>query len=498
VTESAARSAETGTGSEPAPYRLVFAVLLGGVTAYSLLQSLIIPVLPTIQRGLHTSQRDVTWVLTGYLLSAAVFTPIIGRMGDMYGKKRMLIGVMGALAVGCVMAALAPSLLVMVVARLVQGAGGAVLPLAFGILRDEAPPDRVAGAIGVIAAMTAVGGGVGIVLAGPLVQLLDYHWLFWLPLVLIIPSAIAAEVWLPPSQRRPVVRPSLSSGLALSGWLICLLLAISEAPAWGWTDPRVVILLAATVVLVVGWVVKEHRAAEPLVDMVMMRLRPVWTTNLVALLFGFGLYASFAFIPQFVQSPRSGGYGFGASVTGSGFFLLPLTVAMFLTGLLTGRVAAAVGSKLPVVAGSTVAFAAFLLLAAQHGHAWELYLCTGVMGVGFGLAFSAMSNLIVDAVPHHQTGIASGMNANIRTVGGSVGSQLTATIITSGVAAGALPSAAGYTRGFVFLACSAGLAAVAALFIPKQARGRAPGGHRIDHAELAMVAGGTLTEGDLP
>jgi MFS family permease len=397
------------------------------------------------------------------------------------------------------MAALATSLPIMVVARLVQGVGGAVLPLSFGILRDEAPPDRVAGAIGVTAAMTAVGGGFGIVLAGPLVKALDYHWLFWLPLFLIAPSAVAAHFWLPRSPHRGLRLPSVSSGLLLSGWLVSLLLAISEAPTWGWADPRVLGLLAATAVLAVAWVLAEQRAAEPLVDMAMMRRRPVWSTNLVAVLFGFGLYAAFAFIPQFVQSPPSDGYGFGASITGSGLFLLPMTGTMFATSLLTGRVAATLGSKLPVVVGSAMAFVALLLLASLHAQPWEIYLATGIMGVGFGLAFSAMSNLIIDAVPEHQTGVASGMNANIRTIGGSIGSQLTATILTSGVAAGALPTADGYTRAFAFLAASAALATLAALLIPTQRRRLVPGmAHRIDHPSLAIVAGGTLTEGDVP
>jgi EmrB/QacA subfamily drug resistance transporter len=479
------------------PFRLVFAILLGSVTAFSLLQSLVIPVLPTIERGLHTSQRNVTWVLTAYLLSAAVCTPIIGRVGDAYGKERMLVVALAGLALGCVTAALASSLLVMIIARLVQGVGGAVMPLSFGILRDKAPPHRVAGAIGVVAAMTAVGGGFAIVLAGFLVRALDYHWLFWLPLFLIVPCGLAVKVWLRGDPPGRLARPSVAGGLALSGWLVCLLLAISEGPSWGWTDPRVLALLGAAVALAVLWIVVEYRAPEPLVDMAMMRRRAVWTTNLVALLFGVGMYAAFAFLPQYVQTPSSSGYGFGASITGSGLFLLPLTTTMFLTALLAGRVAAAFGSRLPVIVGSGLAFGALLLLTLQRDQPWKVCVATGLLGVGFGLAYAAMSNLIVDAVPSHQTGVASGMNANIRTIGGSVGTQLMAGIVTAGVVAGALPPDSGYTRGFAFLAFSAALAAVAAAFIPRPHGMRAGAGVRVDHAELAVVASGTLTEGEL-
>src|SRR3984885_7429467 len=147
-----------------------------GISAFALLQSLVIPVLTTVQHDLHTTQSTVTWVLTAYLLSASVFTPILGRIGDMIGKEKVLVAVLAALAVGSILAALATSISVMIVARAIQGIGGGIIPLSFGIIRDEFPREKVAGAVGVIAALIAVGGGLGLVLAGPIVNLLDYHW----------------------------------------------------------------------------------------------------------------------------------------------------------------------------------------------------------------------------------------------------------------------------------------------------------------------------------
>jgi MFS family permease len=162
-------------------YQATFAVLATAVGAYALLQSLVVPVLPTIQAGLHTSQNTVTWVLTAYLLSASIFTPIMGRLGDMFGKERLLVITLVALTMGSLLAAVAGSISIMIVARAIQGIGGGVLPLSFGIIRDEFPKEKVSGAVGIIAALTAAGGGLGIVLAGPIVQALDYHWLFWIP-----------------------------------------------------------------------------------------------------------------------------------------------------------------------------------------------------------------------------------------------------------------------------------------------------------------------------
>jgi EmrB/QacA subfamily drug resistance transporter len=480
-----------------AHYKITFAVLLIGITAYGLLQSLVLPVLPTIQHDLHTSQSTVTWVLTAYLLTASIFTPIIGRLGDMFGKKRLLVATLVILGLGTVVAALSTSIGVLIVGRAIQGVGGGVLPLAFGIIRDEFPPAKVSTGVGFTAAIVAVAAGAGIVLAGPIVSHLNYHWLFWLPLFMIAIGAVATHFFVPESPVRSPGRISWGAAVLLSGWLVALLLAVSEGASWGWASPAVIGLVTAAVVLCGWWIMVELRSKDPLVDMRMMRIPAVWTTNLVSFLFGMGMYAVLVFIPEFVQTPSSAGYGFSASIIQSGLFLLPLTVAMFVFGLLAGPMARAIGSKVSVVAGSTISSAAFVLLTVAHHQRWEIYLASTLLGSGLGLAFSAMSNLIVEAVPPGQTGIASGMNANIRTIGGSIGSAVTASIVTASVVGGSLPAESGYTRGFLFLAVATGAAAISSLFIPKSrpGKGAAPGPGHFDHAELAMVAGGTLTEG---
>jgi EmrB/QacA subfamily drug resistance transporter len=451
-------------------YNVTFSVLVLGVAAYALLQSMVIPVLPTIQHQLHTSQSTVTWVVTAYLLSASVFTPLLGRIGDMAGKERMLVVTLLGLAVGSLLAALASSIIVMIIARVIQGIGGGVLPIAFGIVRDEFPREKVNGAIGNLAALTAVGGGLGLVLAGPIVDHLNYHWLFWIPMVMVFAAAVAAYLFVPESPVRTPGRISWGAAALLSAWLVCLLVAVSEGPSWGWMSSRVVGLIVAAVVLAAAWIALELRSSEPLIDMRMMRIPTVWTTNLVAFLFGVTMYGVMAFLPQFVQTPRSAGYGFGASVTASGLFLLPLTVTMFGGGLASGRLSGRFGSKSVLAAGSAISIAPVLLLTFGHGRAWEIYLASGVLGIGIGLAFSAMSALVVESVSLEQTGVASGMNANIRTIGGSVGSAIMASIVTSGVAAGALPKNSGYTNGFLFIAVATVLATAAALLIPTARR----------------------------
>ena len=480
--------ADEKTRSRPT---VTFAVLALGVSAFAMLQSLVVPVLTTVQKELHTTQGTVTWVLTAYLLSASIMTPILGRVGDIAGKKKVFVGTLVALAVGSLLAAIAPSIGVMIVARVIQGFAGGMLPVGFGIIRDEFPADKVAGAVGVIASLAAVGAGLGIVLAGPIVEALNYHWLFWLPLILTVAAAISAVVFVPESEVRTHGRISFLPALLLSGWLVALLLALSEAPSWGWGSAKVLVLLAAAIILTAGWLASELRASTPLIDLKMMRQTAVWTNNLVALLIGVGMYATFAFLPEFVQTPSAAGYGFGASITKSGLMLLPSTITMFVVGIFAGRLARQLGGKILVIAGCLIGCASMSILAFAHHHEWQIYVSTALMGIGFGLAFSAMSALIVAAVPPSQTGVASGMNANIRTIGGSIGAAIMASIVTSQLAPSGLPKDAGYTTGFAVLACGLLLAALAGLLMPAARQARSAEGELV-HAEAAMVAGGTV------
>lgn len=483
----------TSTGQR-SHYQLTFIVLAVSVASFALLQSLVTPVLTEIQAELHTDQTTVTWVLTAYLLSASVFTPIIGRIGDKVGKERMLVIVLIGLAIGSLIAALATSIGPMIVARVIQGVGGGVLPLAFGIIRDEFPEQKIPGAVGIIASLAAVGGGVGIVIAGPIVNALNYHWLFWLPMIVTILAAIAAYVVIPESPIRTPGKISVLPAVLLSAWLIALLLALSEGSSWGWTSGRVLGLIALAIVAAIAWVMVEQHSASPLIDMDMMRLPAVWTTNLVALLVGFGMYASFGFLPQFTQTPSSAGYGFGASITESGLMLLPSSFTMFTVALLSGTFVRLIGPKTVVVIGNLISAASMAILAFAHEEEWQLYVAAAVMGVGVGLVFACLSNLIVAAVPPEQTGVASGMNANIRTIGGSVGAAVMASIVTANVFPNGLPFESGYTNGFFALVIAFVLAAVVALAIPRVSRQTIE--ERLvgepEHAELGMVAGGTL------
>lgn len=479
-------------------YRVTFVVLATAVAAFSLLQSLVVPVLATIQEDLHTDQSTATWVLTAYLLAASVATPIVGRVGDAVGKKKMMLVTLGLLAAGSLLAALATSVGVLIVARVIQGFGGGVLPLAFGMIRDEFPAAKVGAAVALMASLTAVGSGLGSVIAGPIVTSLGYHWLFWLPMIVTLLAGVATFAYVPESRILNPTKIRLLPAALLSAWLICLLFPLSKAPHWGWAAPRTLGLFAASIVLVVVWIWVEQRSDAPLIDMRMMRLPAVWTLNLVAFLVGIGMYASFGFVPQFVQTPTSEGYGFGATITESGLMLLPSALAVLTVGLLSGRVTRRFGDKRVIITGTILMTLSFALLTGAHDEKWQLYLANLILGLGIGASFSAMSSLIVEAVSVDQTGVASGMNANIRTIGGSVGAALMGTVVAAGAVAGGLPKESGYTHGFLMLTGLSALATLAALIIPVVRRAHLPDEEAEPaHAALGLVAAGTVV-GDKP
>ncbi|WP_203830670.1 MFS transporter [Actinoplanes palleronii] len=450
---------------QPASSLLVLYLALGGL-AFAVLQSLVSPALATIGRDLNATTSDVSWVVTAYLLSASVLTPILGRLGDIAGKRKVLIGVLAILAVGTVIAALAPNLAVLIVGRIFQGAAGAILPLSIGMVRDELPRERVATTVGLISAIFGVGAGIGIVAAGPIVEHLSWHWLFWLPLGLIAIALAGAIFGMKESPVRSPGKLDVLGASILSVSLVSLLLAISKGQAWGWGEAKTIGLLALGVVGLIGFVLVELRVKEPLIDMKLMKIRGVWATDLVALILGFAMFGTFLLVPTLLQLPAATGYGFGKSVSTAGLFLLPTVVMMVVFGPLAGILNRKYGPKLPMFLGAVFVVGAFTLPALAHGQIWQV-LASGILtGAGIGFAFAAMSNAIIEAVPAAQTGEATSVNTIARTIGSSIGTAVVAAVITSNTTAQGLPTDAAFTNGFWVCAGVAVLAIVAALALP--------------------------------
>src|SRR3954454_9733166 len=239
----------------PRPRTILAVLSLGGIS-YALLQSLVVPALPEIQKSLHTTESAVGWILTAFLLSASVATPIIGRLGDMYGKERLLLIVLGMLAFGTLISAVASSLWLMILGRVIQGAGAGIFPLAFSIIRDEFPSERVPGSIGLVSSLLGIGGGAGLVFAGIVTQNLSYHWLFWFPLVIIVFTASMTWRYIPESPVKTPAQINYRAAALMTAGISAVLLAITETSTWGWGSPKTLGLLAAGTLLIVAWVLE--------------------------------------------------------------------------------------------------------------------------------------------------------------------------------------------------------------------------------------------------
>ena len=465
IEEPLTGSVPTAARRRPNTTLIVLYLSLGGLS-FAVLQSLVAPALATIGKDLDATTSDAAWVLTAYLLSAAVLTPIFARLGDMVGKRKILIVVLALLLVGTVLAALAPSLAVLIIARALQGAAGAIMPLSIAVVRDELPREKVGVTIGLLSAIFGIGAGVGIVAAGPIIENLSWHWLFWLPAILIVIALIGVIFGMPESPVKKPGRLDILGAFILGVSLVSLLLAISEGSNWGWDSLETIGLLVLGGVALVVFVFVELRVKEPLIDMRLMKVRGVWTAHVVALVFGFAMFGTFVLVPTLLQLPTMTGYGFGKSVSEAGLFLLPTVLMMIVFGPIAGILVRKVGPKPPMLLGGIFVTAAFVLPAIAHGEIWQVVVSGILTGAGIGLALASTSNAIIESVPATQTGEAISVNTIARTIGSSVGTAVIAALISSNSTPQGLPMDDAFTIGFWACAAVAVLAIIGALVAP--------------------------------
>ncbi|MFI1177145.1 MFS transporter [Streptomyces melanogenes] len=412
-------------------------VLVLGLAAMvvSMMQTLVVPILGIIQNDLGTSTANVSWVTTATLLSAAVFTPLLGRFGDMHGKKPTLIGVLVLMVAGSVLAATTSSLLWLIVGRVMQGAATAIFPLALSVLREEIRPEKLHGAMALVSGTLAFGSGLALVGAGLLTQgdNPDYHRVFWLAAVLAIVALVAVVVGVPASRHKPGGRTDWLGAGTLAALLVLLLLPISQGHEWGWTSVRTLGLFVAAVVMAGVWVLVERKVKEPMVDMKMFAHRPVLFTNAAGLLLGFAMFSQFIGVSYLVQMPEKvTGYGFTASVLRASVeYLLPTTIMSLLAAQIGGMLVRRIGARFTLTAGAAFGVIGFAWLTGAHDSSASVILAGMVIGVAISFGYAAMPALIVASVPHHQTGIANGINSISRSVGSAIASAVITSLLAS-------------------------------------------------------------------
>ena len=458
---------------------LILLALTVAASSFALMQAVIVPALPIVQRDLGTSTEWVAWTISIYLLSASVATPLLGRLGDQFGKDRMLLVTLLIFTIGSVASIFAWSISSLIVFRAIQGVGGAVYPLCFSIIRDETRPEKMGVAMGLISSMLGVGGGLGLVMSGVIVDHASWRWLFVVGAVFGVLGMSLVRSFVPPSPHRSPATLDIPGALLLSAGLICILVGLTEGHTWGWDSARLLGVVGAGLVILLIWGWVEARTRQPMVDMRMLSRRPVLFTNLAALFCGFTMYAIFTVLPLFSQMP-SGlpaaaaslvTYGFGASVTVSALYLLPGALVMLPAGPFGGVLGRWVGFRVALAIGLLVTAAGSALLAAFHAEPWQLMLGYAIGAGGVAIAFGAMPKLIADAVSPTETGIATGMNTVVRTVGSVIGSQVAVTLLASHtIGRTSIPAESGFTTSLWLGAGAALIAALLALGISSRRR----------------------------
>lgn len=455
-------------GKAPATGPVVAVLAMAGIVV-ALMQTLMIPILPHLPEYLGAPASDTAWVITATLLAAAVATPVMGRLGDMFGKRRMLLISLALLTTGSVISALSTTLMPLVVGRAVQGLASGVIPLGISIMRDVLPQEKLAGAVAVMSASLGVGCAFGLPIAALIADKADWHMLFWASAVLGVIAAAVISFVLPESPVRSGGGFDFAGAGMLAIGLVALLLGISKGADWGWTSASTLVAFGIAVLALAVWARLELRNAEPLVDLRVAGRRQVLLTNIASIVFGFAVFAATLVFPQVVQLPQSIGYGLGGSMLAAGLVMAPLGAVLLVAAPVSSRLTNGHGPKATLMVGAAVVAIGYLVGIFMLHSLWQLIVTGVVIGFGTGLAYGAMPALIMGAVPPSQTGAANSFNTLIRALGTSVASAVAGLLLaqmTMTVGDSAVPTENAFRVLMVIAAGSALAAFVVAFFLP--------------------------------
>ncbi|MEV6163942.1 MFS transporter [Streptomyces sp. NPDC052052] len=459
-------------GAPQAPPRTtgVIATLAFAGTVAAIMQTLVTPLIADLPQILHSDASNTAWVITVTLLMGGVCVPITGRLGDLLGKRRMLLACSVPLIVGSVVCALSSSVVPMIIGRGMQGMGMGMVPLGIALLRDVVPAEKLSSSIALVSASMGIGGGLGLPISSAVAQYANWRVLFWGSAALAV--IIAALIWflipdVPPSAKGQ--RFDTLGAVGLGAGLVCLLLAISKGAEWGWASATTLGLFAAAVVILLAWGAWELRTTDPMVDLRTTARPRVLITNVASVFVGFGMYASMLIVPQLLQYPEATGYGLGQSMLAAGLWMAPGGIMMMFVSPLGGKLTDARGPKFTLVCGILVLAAGYGVSLFLMGSAWGLMLSLMVMNSGVGLAYGAMPALIMGSVPLSETAAANGFNTLMRSLGTSIGAAVIGAVLaqmTTTAGPYTFTSESGFRTGLVVGCGIALVAAAVALAIP--------------------------------
>ncbi|WP_104475814.1 MFS transporter [Microterricola pindariensis] len=449
---------------------IVFALAFTGIVV-SFMMTLVTPLLPELPHLLHVSTPDAMWVVTATLLSAAIITPIGGSLGDLYGKRRILLILLAAVVLGSVIAAFSSTLIPLVIGRVLQGAGLGAIPLGISILRDVLHRDRLGKAVALVSATLGIGGAVGLPVSAVIAQYLDWHMLFWLSGVLAAAGFVLVYTLVPVSTLRTGGRFDAPGAIGLALALSGILLAVTKGNEWGWLSPLTLGFGIAGVAILAVWVLYQLRTRHPLIDIRVATRRTVLLTNLASVMVGFAFFSSAVALPMLLETPTGTGVGLGQSMLVASLCLMPSGLVMWAMSGTAARLTAARGARVSLLLGITIIAVAYALALLLMTEVWHTLLVATAVGFGVGFAYAAMPTLIMGAVPSSETAASNGLNSVMRTLGSTAASAVIGLVLaTNLVTVGDLttPSTLGFQLSFAISAAAGVLGIVLTLFIPRR------------------------------
>ncbi|MGW3663729.1 MFS transporter [Streptomyces sp. NPDC005141] len=435
----------------------------------AVMQTLLVPVIKDLPRLLSTEPSNATWVLTSTLLSGAVATPIMGRLGDLFGKRRMLLSSLAVMVVGALVSALSSTLLPMIAGRSLQGFAMGAIPLGIGLMRDMLPREKLGSAMALMSSSIGVGGGLALPAAALVAQHADWHALFYGAAALGVLSIVLTLVFVPESPMRAEGTFDVLGAIGLSAGLVLFLLPITKGSDWGWTAPTTLGLFGASVAVLLLWGVMELRLKAPLVDLRTTARPAVLFTNLASIMVGVSFYVVSLVLPQLLQLPKSTGYGLGQSMVSAGLLVAPLGLTMMVTAPVYARLSAKYGPKVTLIIGMVIIAIGYGAGLGLMSAAWQSLVIAVVLGAGIGLAYSSLPALIVGSVPASETGAANGLNTLMRSIGTSVSSAVIGMVLANTadhVGGVAVPTMHGFRVSFLIATGAVAVGLLMALFLP--------------------------------
>lgn len=432
--------------------------------------TLVVPIQAELPHLLNADRNDTAWVVTITLLVAACATPISGRLGDMYGKRRIVLVLIGMLILGSLVAAIAGGIGGVILGRALQGATTGVIPLGIAIMRDVLPPARLGTAVALMSATMGVGGAVGMPASALIVEHLDWHVLFWLAAALGVVALVLVALFVPPSTLRTPGRFDYLGAAGLAAGLVGVLLAISRGADWGWLSPVTLVSGIGGILILLAWGWYQLRAAEPLLDLRVAARPAVLFTNLAAIGMGFSLFGTNVTMPQMLELPAGSGAGLGQSMLATALIVMPSGLVMLVISPLSGWLERRLGGRFMLAFGTGAVAVAYLFLLLWSSEVWHLFVANIVVGVGVGFSFAAMPMLIMRAVPSHETGASNGINALFRSLGTSAASAVMAAVLaalTLDYGGTPVPTTAAFDVCFWLGAAAAAAACLLSLLIPR-------------------------------